>query len=401
MRAPVLASLLALSVPVRPALAQASQVPVETAGWTAKLGGGRAMLLLVDLNPGWANRLLDPALEDLAFELVLENVPASDPTAQRLGLAGPAAYLLNEAGQVLGSWRSGPPSDIRAAFAEAGWRTRAEQLRAALRARPDRIDLRWALVAETWTRAPRRFALKDLEALADALEGLLRTGAWAGGDVPRLPVFPAPKRMNSEAPAFGNSLTELARARFQEVRETLQRDPRNPAAWMLAAQLAAWHPDAEPRLAAVLEDLAPPPMGFEAALDWPTPEALALAEHQLRRLDDWRGLEAFAEERVGFLKDRALALAPEWPSQWHARLSPPPPQPKVPLAFATAASRGFGRWLVLQLEAQLRLGRTGAAATTASALVRDGDRNARSAALGLARAMKAEAVEKVLEAPLD
>lgn len=382
-------------------LAPAGLGAQESVAWTAKLGGGRAMLLLVDLNPGWANRMLDPALEDIAFELAFENVASSDPVAQRLGLAGPAAYLLNEAGQVLGSWRSGPPSDIRAAFAEAGWRTRAESLQAALRARPDRIDLRWSLVAETWRRAPRRFALKDLEALSDALDGLLRTGAWAGGDVPRLPVFPAPKRVGSEAPAFGNGLTELARARFEDVRETLQRDPRNPAAWMLAAQLAAWHPDAEPRLATLVKDLDPPPMGFEAALEWPTPEALGLAEQQLRRLDDWRGLEAFAEERVGFLRDRALALAPEWPSQWLARLSPPPPQPKVTLGFATAASRGFGRWLTLQLEAQLRLGRTGAAVTTASALVRDGDGGSRSAGLSLARAFKAEAVARVLESPLD
>lgn len=382
-------------------LAPAGLRAQENVAWTAKLGGGRAMLLLVDLNPGWANRMLDPALEDIAAELRFENVPSSDPVAQRLGLTGPAAYLLNEAGQVLGSWRSGPPSDIRAAFAEAGWRTRAESLQAALRARPDRTDLRWGLVAEHWRRVPRRFALKDLEALSEALDGLLRTGAWAGGDVPRLPVFPAPKRPGTEAPAFGNSLTELARARFEDVRETLQRDPRNPAAWMLAAQLAAWHPDAEPRLASLVKELEPPPLGFEAALEWPTPEALGLAEQQLRRLDDWRGLEAFAEERVGFLRDRALALAPEWPSQWLSRLSPPPPQPKVTLAFAIAASRGFGRWLTLQLEAQLRLGRTGAALTTASALVRDGDAGARSAGLGLARAFKAEAVARVLESPLD
>ncbi len=401
MRLPAPLLLLALAAAAPFAGAQTAAATPEPAAWTAKLGGGRGMLLLVDLNPGWANRMLDPALEDIAFELVLENIPASDPTALRLGLAGPAAYLLNEAGQVLGSWRSGPPSDIRAAFAEAGWRTRAENLRAALRANADRLDLRWALVAELWARVPRRFALKDLEALADALDGLFRTGAWALGEAPRLPVFPAPKRMNSEAPAFGNSLTELARARFQDVRETLQKDPRNRAAWMLAAQLAAWHPDAEPRLSALVGDLDPPPMGFEGALEWPTPEALGLAEQQLRRLDDWRGLEAFAEARVGFLRAQALALAPEWPSQWHARLSPPPPQPKVPLAFATAASRGFGRWLTLQLEAQLRLGRTGAALTTASALVRDGDRASRSSALGLARALKAEAVEKVLEAPQD
>jgi hypothetical protein len=396
MRLPLLVLLLAC-----PSQAQTAVAPAAPSAWTAKLGGGRAMLLLVDLNPGWANRMLDPALEDIASELVFENVAPSDPVAQRLGLAGPAAYLLNEAGQVLGGWGSGPPSDIRAAFAEAGWRTRAENLRAALRSRPDRLDLRWALVAEHWRRAPRRYALKDLEALSDALEGLLRTGAWAGVDAPRLAVFPAPKRAGSEAPAFGNSLTELARSRFQDVREALQRDPRNPAAWMLAAQLAAWHPDQEPRLSSLVRELDPPPMGFEAALEWPTPEALGLAEQQLRRLDDWRGLEAFAEDRVGFLKDLALALAPEWPSQWHARLSPPPPQPRVPLGFATAASRGFGRWLTLQLEAQLRLGRTGAALTTASALVRDGDAGSRTAGLGLARAFKADAVVRVLESPLD
>jgi hypothetical protein len=396
MRLPAIACLLAL-----PAAAQSAFGPV-TEAWTAKLAGGRAMLLLVDVNPGWANRMLDPALEDIAFELVFENVASSDPVAQRLGLGGPAAYLLNEAGQVLGSWRSGPPSDVRAAFAEAGWRTRAETLRAALRARPDRLDLRWALVAEYWQRVPRRYALRDLEALAEALEALLRTGAWASAEAPRLPVFAAPKRLGGEAPAFGNSLTELARNRFQDVRETLLKEPGNATAWMLAAQLAAWHPDTEPRLsvlAAELEPAAPP--SFEAHLEWPAPQALQLAEMQLRRLEDWKGLEAFAEARVEFLRGAALALAPEWPSQWHARLSPPPPQARVPLPFAAAAARGFGRWLVLLLEAQLRLGRTGAAAATASALVRDGDRASRSSGLALAKGFKAEAVARILEAALD
>lgn len=395
MRIPTLVCLLAA-----PALAQSAFGPAAEA-WTAKLGGGRAMLLLVDVNPGWANRMLDPALEDIAFELTFENVASSDPTAQRLGLTGPAAYLLNEAGSVLGSWRGGPPSDIRAAFAEAGWRTRADALKAALRTKSERIDLRWALVAEYWQRVPRRFSLKDLEALADALESLLRTGAWATAEAPRLPVFAPPKRMNSEAPAFGNSLTELARARLADVRETLARDPGNATAWMLAALLAAWHPDAEPRLYTFFRDQEPPPAAFEALLEWPHPSALLQSETQLRRLEDWKGLEDFAETRLEFLREAALALVPELPSQWHARLSPPPPLPKVPLPFAAAAARGLGRWLTLQLEAQLRLGRLGAATTTASAILRDGDRGSRSAALSLARSFKAEAAVRVLESPLD
>lgn len=395
MRIPALVCLLAL-----PASAQSAFGPVSE-GWTAKLGNGRAMLLLVDVNPGWANRMLDPGLEDIAFELTFENIPSSDPTAQRMGFTGPAAYLLNEAGSVLGSWRSGPPQDVRAAFAEVGWRTRAENLKAALRTHPERMDLRWALVAEYWQRVPRRFSLKDLEALSDALEGLFRTGAWAASEAPRLPAFAPPKRMNSEAPAFGNALTELARTRLADVRETLAKDPGNTTAWMLAALLTAWHPETEPRLWTFFRDQEPGPGPFEALIEWPSPSALQASEAQLRRLEDWKGLESLAEARVELLREGALALVPELPSQWHARLSPAPPQPKVPLPFATAAGRGFGRWLTLQLEAQLRQGRLGAATTTASSILRDGDRASRNAALGLARGFKAEAAVRVLESPLD
>ena len=272
MRIPALICLLAL-----PAMAQSAFGPVSE-GWTAKLGNGRAMLLLVDVNPGWANRMLDPALEDIAFELTFENIPSSDPTAQRMGFAGPAAYLLNEAGSVLGSWRSGPPQDVRAAFAEVSWRTRAENLKAALRTHPERMDLRWALVAEYWQRVPRRFSLKDLEALSDALEGLFRTGAWAASEAPRLPAFAPPKRMNSEAPAFGNALTELARTRLADVRETLAKDPGNTTAWMLAALLTAWHPETEPRLWTFFRDQEPGPGPFEALIEWPSPSALQAPE---------------------------------------------------------------------------------------------------------------------------
>jgi hypothetical protein len=118
-------------------------------------------------------------------------------------------------------------------------------------------------------------------------------------------------------------------------------------------------------------------------------------------MEDWRGLEAMAEARLEFIREAALKLAPELPSQWHARMSPAPPFPKVPLPFATQASRSLGRWLTVLLEAQLRLGRTGPAATTASAILRDGDRAARSAAQGLARAHRADAVARVLESPLE
>jgi hypothetical protein len=395
MRTPALVCLLALPVQAQSAFGTPAEV------WTAKLGRGRAMLLLVDVNPGWANRMMDPALEDIAYELTFENVSSSDPTTLRLGFTGPAAYLLNEAGNVLGSWRSGPPSDIRAAFAEAGWRTRTENLRAALRARSDRMDLRWSLVAEYWQRVPRRFAMKDLEAFAEALDGLLRTGAWASSEAPRLPVFAPPKKAGSELPAFGNTLSELSRARLEDVKEALAKEPDNAGAWMLAAQLAAWHPDGEPRLHTFFCALEPPPSAFANLLEWPHPLALQYAETQLRRLEDWKGLETMAEDRLEFIREAALKLAPALPAQWHARLSPPPPQPKVPLAFASDAARAQGRWLTVLLEAQLRLGRTGPAATTASAILRDGDRASRSAAQGLARAHKADAVARVLESPLE
>jgi hypothetical protein len=263
------------------------------------------------------------------------------------------------------------------------------------------MDLRWSLVAEYWQRVPRRFAMKDLEAFAEALDGLLRTGAWASSEAPRLPVFAPPKKAGSELPAFGNALSELSRARLEDVKEALAKEPDNAGAWMLAAQLAAWHPDGEPRLHTFFRALEPPPSAFENLLEWPHPLALQHAETQLRRLEDWKGLETMAENRLEFIREAALKLAPELPSQWHARLSPPPPSPKVPLPYAANAARGQGRWLTVLLEAQLRLGRSGPAATTASAILRDGDRASRSAAQGLARAHKAEAVARVLESPLE
>ena len=109
----------------------------------------------------------------------------------------------------------------------------------------------------------------------------------------------------------------------------------------------------------------------------------------MRRLNDWGGLESFAAGRRELLETRILTLAPDLPGPWSAKFADP--------TFLKDAIRAIGRWQVVELEAQLEQGHFGAAETTASLILRDGDRATIAAALSLARRYHAEAIVKSLE----
>ena len=126
--------------------------------------------------------------------------------------------------------------------------------------------------------------------------------------------------------------------------------------------------------------------------------ALAMAEAQLRRLQDWSGMEAFAQARVDFALRQAGLLVPEPPALWVARLKPAPPERAPRMAFGEEAAKTLGRWLTLLLEAQLLQDRAGAAANTLSVLLRDGDGASISQARGLLKRLKADSLLHSLDA---
>ncbi len=373
-----------------PAVLQDAPAPAKKASWIHRLAGRRGLLVLVDGAPGWLLRLEDPFLLDVSAELGVIQIESKDSTALRLGLTRPGAYLLNEAGRALVGWSAGIPQDLRAAFAEAGWRPLETELRDFLRQHPERRDVAHALVVKVWERGLRRMGPSFQEDFAEALESFLSREGWAEGVQTGLPILPLPGSKED------SPLADLAYRRLEVVKVALRKNPRSPLAWELFALLAAWREGEEPRLAPFFQDLVPPPQRFEDLSDWPGPRALALAEAQLRRLGDWKGLEAFAQAKVDQILGRGTELASELPSQWAERFGSGLHH-RSPLPLATEASRVLGKWLVLAMEAQLLQDREAQAGQTASLILRDGDEAARREALALARRMKAEGVAKALE----
>lgn len=377
---------------------QGEAAPAES--WAERLGRTRGLFLMVEPQPGWAFALQDPRMEDLAEELTVEATRVKDPMLARFGIPGTGAYLLNEAGRVVGAWKTSSPSDLRAAFAEVGWISRAEELERQIKQQGDRVDLHGRLVTEHWRRASRRPVSENLDRLARSLDRLLQQPGWWAQRLPRLPLLLPP--VNAREPL---RLRDLARNRLEEVREVLRQDPESQTAWGMLAFLSLWSPGEEPRLHRFLETLPLPSARYEELLDWPGEFSHAMAELQLRRLGDWAGMEIYAQARVDRLLEVAATLAPEPPSQWAVRLGvgetqhrgQPPAAPFQSLPFAQTSARALGRWLLLLLEAQLAQEKMAPAAGTISILLRDGDPRSWREARGLLAAAKADHLVRQLD----
>jgi hypothetical protein len=359
--------------------------------WISGLAGKRGMLVLVGYAPGWNARLDDPFFLEVEEELAVVYVSPQDPLLGRLGIQAPGAHLLGESGKALGGWTAGVPQDLRRAFAELGWKSMEEELREFLRAHPDRLDVRWRLVQKAWLRAVRRRTLTHFQDLAGLLEDFFKQEGWA-----QLPARGLPALLPSEARRPTGPLADLAQGRIEVVRDALRRDPEAPLAWEMLAFLSSWKDDPEPRLSTFIADLEAPPQLFRTLGAWPLDLALKLAEAQLRRQADWAGMEVFATGRRELLERHILKSAPELPAAWAAKLGESRFN-EMRSAFLQEACLAIGRWHLLELEAQLEQGHFGAAETTASHILGDGERATISAALSLARRFRAESIVKSLE----
>jgi hypothetical protein len=313
-------------------------------------------------------KLNDPKLEDLLEDLGIESVDPQDGVLARVGGGGPGVFLLNEAGRLIGSWTSGPPDDLREAFARAGWRPLWEELKGKLKDDPDRMDIRGRLVFNVWTRASRSPSPENLAVLAEELASFLSRPGWERAIPESLPLFRPPKP-GRELHLLGN----LAATRLSDVRDLLRQHPQSTAAWEMLSFLSAWHPIAEPRLYEFLRELEPPPGRFKERAEWPGEIPLELTERQLRVLKDWDGLERYAQHRLDLIQGMAMDLSKDLPAQWIRRLQPPPPEPPVTPPFGQQSARYMGKWLLLLLESQVKVGHTGAALSTISVILRDGD----------------------------